>query len=85
MKKFKVGDKLVLYNTNGDSYGLGSDSVRKARSKDFLTVRAAEYFDDKNNYPRLYFKEVGGYWNPNWFKKINIQLEFDFGETKPKR
>jgi len=82
MKIFKEGDKVVFSNTNGDSYGIGEGSISSAKKHKFLTIKA---IDLKYSLGRIWFKEVGGYWNISWFKKFDTQLEFDFVPSKPKR
>jgi hypothetical protein len=72
---FKIGDKVKLFNIQGNSYGLRFESIQSAALHPFLTIAKID-----NSFPRIWFNEVPGYWNPKWFKKINAQLEFNFNE-----
>ena len=72
--KFKVGDKVKLYNIDGDGYGLPIAAIDRMKELPYATIMRVDY----SIIPRVWFYEVGGYWNPKWFKKINTQLEFDF-------
>ena len=75
MKKFKIGDKVKIYNTLGSNYNLPGYIIIEAKKMKELTIREIDY-----SRPAFWFKEIGGYWPLNWFKLVNEQLEFDFNE-----
>lgn len=73
---FKTGDKVKLFNTDGDCYGLPFDLIKRMAALPYTTILRI----DNEFTPKIWFYEIPGYWNPKWFKKVNTQLEFDFNE-----
>jgi len=80
MEKFKKGDKVKLskFYGKGDDYSIGDCFYNNVKKCKFLTV--IRYEENVMGYGFVWFKEVDCYWPPNWFEKLNSQLELDFNE-----
>jgi hypothetical protein len=82
MRVFKKGDK-VTYSKDfgiGDSYGLGIYEREELKKNKYLVV--SKYGIMKTiagpSYTAVWFVGSLYFWPPNWFRKLDTQLELDF-------
>ena len=75
--KFKKGDKVILLKNilRGEFASFGNELyyIEKAKKAKYLTIKSI--MDGDNC---IDFQEVMQWWKPNWFKKFDTQMEFNF-------